>query len=57
MLHLRANPHASDGKHYSNFVSYYVSASTDTEELTFEDTLIQALGPDSRRLFVGTLLG
>ena len=50
--HLRANPHASDGTHYSNFVSYNVSASTDTEEPTFEDTLIQALGPDSRHVFL-----
>ena len=48
MSHLRANPHASDGTHYSNFVSYNVSASTDTEE----DTLIQALGPDSRHVFL-----
>ena len=52
VLHLRANPHASDGTHYSNFVSYNVSASTDTEEPTFEDTLIQALGPDSRHVFL-----
>ena len=48
--YLRANPHASDGTHYSNFVSYNVSASTDTEEPTFEDTLILALGPDSRHV-------
>ena len=50
--HLRANPHASDGTHFSNFITYNVSASTDTEEPTFEDTLIQALGPDSRHVFL-----
>ena len=50
--HLRANPHASDGTHYSNFISYNVSASTDTEAPTFEDVLIQALDPDSRHVFL-----
>ena len=50
--HLRANPHASDGTHYYNFVSYNVSASTDTEEPTFEDTLIQTLDPDSRHVLL-----
>ena len=43
--------------HITLILSYNVSASTDTEEPTFDDTLIQALGPDSRCLFVGTLLG
>ena len=50
--HLRANPHANDGTHYSNFISYNVSASTDTEAPTFEDVLIQALDPDSRHVFL-----
>ena len=55
MSHLRANPHASDGTHYSNFISYNVSASTDTEAPTFEDVLIQALDPDLQHVFYGNV--